>query len=117
MLYDLSEKPMTGIPHRDEYDMWMRNLSPVDHAAVVAAVNAHIDPLDWFVSSFVPGKDWTNTVYEPLYHACHQNMVYAGLFFGLIVWQAVIGRDDEWFFKPAERDFEDILGTTYFRKR
>jgi hypothetical protein len=62
-------------------------------------------------------KDWIGTVYEPLYYARHQNQEHAGWFFGLIVWKALIERDDAWYFKPSDKDGDDVLGTTYFRKR
>jgi hypothetical protein len=119
MLYSLDGVQVTSIPASRQADFaaWMQNLSPADYQRVRDAINAYADPRDVFVSSHIPGKDWIGTVYEPLYFACRQNQTHAGFFFGLIVWQTMIDREDEWYFKPGERDANDVLGMTYFRKR
>jgi len=116
MLRDLNDKLMTHIPHRHEYDIWRRNISDGDFEAVVAAIRDWIDDKTVFTSSFIPGKNWMGTVYEPLYHACGRSETNSGFFFGLIVWKIVMEDENrEWRFKPAEKDSGDPLGTTYWR--
>ena len=120
MLYSLDDKEITDIPKRRqrEFNMWRSNLPDSDYEAVVEAINEYINAVDSdkpFVSSFIPGSDWTGTVYEPLYIACGRSVEQAGWFFGLIVWQVMIDHPEEWVFKPADKD-GDILGTTYWRK-
>jgi len=122
MLFSIDEKEITDIPHRRKADFnrWRKKLADSDYEAVLDAINQYVNnvPLDKpFVSSFLPGKDWTGTVYQPLYIACGQSDEQSGWFFGLIVWQVMIDHDDEWFFKLADNDGDDVLGTTYWRKQ
>jgi hypothetical protein len=117
MLRDLNDNVMTRIPHRREYDLWRANISEADFDAAVAAIQDWIADKDVFTSSFIPGNDWTGTPYEPLYQACGQSETQSGFFFGLIVWKVVMDDDDdEWRFKPAEKDNADPLGMTYWRE-
>lgn len=120
MLFSIDGKEITGIPRkrRADFNRWRANLSDADYEAVVEAINEYVDevpPDEPFVSSFIPGSDWTDTVYQPLYIACGQSAEQGGWFFGLIVWQVMIDRDEEWVFKPADKE-DDVLGTTYWRK-
>jgi hypothetical protein len=117
MLFNINDVEMRHVPHQQEYAEWMAQLSNVDHDAVVSAINAYIDPRDWFVSSFIPGQDWTGTVYAPLYAACRQSKKHSGWFFGLICWQTVIYRTDSWYFDEADSSFDGILGKKYWRKK
>ena len=120
MLFSIDGKQITDIPRRRqrEFNTWSRNLADSDYQAAKEAINKYVDavlPDKPFVSSFIPGSDWTDTVYQPLYIACGQSVEQAGWFFGLIVWQVMIDREEEWVFKPADKE-DDILGTTYWRR-
>ncbi len=120
MLFTIDSKQITGIPSRRQRDFntWRRNLAESDYQAVREAINRYVDavPLDKpFVSSFIPGSDWRGTVYDPLFMACGHSEEQSGWFFGLIVWQVMIDHEEEWVFKPADKE-GDILGTTYWRR-
>ena len=120
MLFTIDGKEIPGIPRRREADFnaWQKNLANSDYEAVVEAINEYVNavPQDKpFVSSYIPGHDWTDTVYQPLYIACGRSIEQSGWFFGLIVWQAMIDHEEDWVFKPADKD-DDILGTTYWRR-
>ena len=120
MLYSLDDKEITDIPKRRqrEFNMWRSNLVDSDYEAVVEAINTYVDavpPDEPFVSSFIPGSDWTGTVYQPLYIACGQSEEQSGWFFGLIVWQVMIDHPEGWLFKLADKE-DDVLGTTYWRR-
>lgn len=120
MLYSIDGKQITEIPRRrrEQYSIWLTNLANSDYQAVREAINAYVDavPQDKpFVSSFIPGRDWTGTVYEPLYFACGQSEEQSGWFFGLIVWQVMINHPEEWVFKISDKE-DDVLGTTYWRR-
>jgi hypothetical protein len=121
MLYSIdSDKPIIDIPkrHKKSFNLWRRNLSNGNYDIVIESIRKYIDavPKDKpFVSSYIPGPDWTNTPYQPLYIACNRNQEHSGWFFGLIVWQVIIDHPDNWLFKPSDKD-DDILGTTYWRK-
>ena len=121
MLFPIRGKQITDIPRRRRADFkaWRENLADSDYEAVVEAINEYVNavPQDKpFVSSYIPGHDWTDTVYEPLYIACGRSIEQSGWFFGLIVWQVMINRDDKWYFKLADKDGDDVLGTTYWRR-
>ena len=120
MLFSIDDRPITGIPRRrqEQFNIWRGNISDSDYNEVVEAINEYVDavPLDKpFVSSFIPGRGWTGTVYEPLYFACGQSEEQSGWFFGLIVWQVMINRPEDWMFKLADKEGDDVLGTTYWR--
>jgi len=121
MLFSIDGNEIADIPARrqKDYRTWRSRLTDAEYWAVVDEINRRIDAgtgKDVVVSSFLPGKNWIGTVFEPLYHACHDNIEVSGWFFGLIVWQTMIDRDDEWYFMKAEFPDREILGMTYFRK-
>jgi hypothetical protein len=66
-------------------------------------------------SSWIPGADWTGTVFQPIYEACGEDENAAALFFGLLVWQVVMDREDCWSFGRYEKEGIPIRGMTYFR--
>lgn len=57
-----------------------------------------------------------DTPFQPLYIACNKSVEQSALFFGLIVWVTVMERQDDWYFKPADKEAEDIIGMTYFHR-
>ncbi len=120
MLFPIRGKQIIDIPHRRRADFkaWRDNLADSDYKAVLEAINEYVNAVEQdkpFISSFIPGSDWTDTVYQPLYIACGQSVEQAGWFFGLIVWQVMIDHEENWVFKPADED-DDVLGTTYWRR-
>jgi len=119
-LFSIEGKEQTHIPHKVDYDRWMANMSDSDHQGVIDAIHEYMDSLppneQIFVSSYIPGKDWSDTPYDPIYRACNENWHAARLFFGQLVWEAVQLHEEMWLFKNHERDEEEIpLGKTYFR--
>lgn len=44
-------------------------------------------------SSWNPGADWTDTVFEPMYRACSENPDGIALFFSLFEWQVPMDND------------------------
>ena len=119
MLYSLDGTEITDIPkkRREDFERWRDNLSDVNYKAVVDALKAHMDAKEVEVSSFIPGSDWTNTVYQPLYMACGRSAQQAGWFFGLILWKVMIEHPYKWYFMNTETEADDVLGKTYFRKQ
>jgi len=122
MLFPIRGKQITDIPRRrqEQFNVWRSNLSDSDYEAVIEKINEYVDavpPDEPFVSSFIPGSDWTGTVYQPLYIACGQSVEQSGWFFGLIVWQVMIDHEEEWYFKLADKDSDDVLGARYWRKK
>ncbi|NBL00078.1 MAG: hypothetical protein EOM50_19135 [Erysipelotrichia bacterium] len=55
------------------------------------------------VSTFIPGSDWSGTVWNPIYtKSCGHDEEQAALFFGLLVCQIMIDRDEKWYFIKQE---------------
>jgi len=116
MLFDLDGNQMTRVPHKGEFDAWRTKIGNADYDLAVEAIKDRIDGKSVFTSSFLPGSDWMGTPFQPLYFACGQSEEQSGYFFGLIVWSIIMEDDDEWVFKPSEKDDGDPLGTTYWRR-
>lgn len=116
MLFSMSDEPMTTLPHADDYRLWRSNISDNDYDRIVADINTFVDNQNNFVSSYLPGQLWGSTPCQPLLDACGQSREQAGLFFGLIVWETIKARNDEWYFKPAESEDRDVMGKVYWRR-
>ena len=92
-----------------------KHISDADYDKIVEAINEQIDSHDVNTAGWIPGSDWTGTVYEPLYYACGRNETQAGLFFGLIVFKELMERTDYvWGFGRFEKDGVAIRSMTYF---
>lgn len=116
MLYSVdSGRYVTRLPHKTEFDRWMKRLSAADYQRIVDAINERIDASDINTAGWMPGHDWTGTVYEPLYDACGKNETQSGMFFGLIVFNTLMRRTDGvWGFGKFEKDGVPISSMTYF---
>lgn len=116
MLYSIdSGKYIKKLPHKKEFDSWMKNLPDQDYKKIIKTLNDKINESDINTSSWIPGNNWTGTVYEPIYHACGDNKEASGLFFGLILFKLLMDRKDAvWGFGRFEKNGVPIRGTTYF---
>lgn len=113
-------KQVTSVPHKIDYKKWRDNLDDGDYQLIVEALNKYIDNKvdvgEPVTAGWIPGSDWTNTVYQPIWTACGCNDIQAGYFFGLIVFETIMNRTDEWYFGKFSKDGRDIGSTTYFPK-
>jgi len=119
MLVDINtQKPIVRIPHSREYDVWKRQLAQLDPTAfktIFDALNRRVSGYRVHTSSWIPGRDWNGTVFQPIYDAC-QDQETAAKFFGLILWEVIMSRKGEtWSFGRYEKDGIPIRGMTYFR--
>ena len=127
MLFTQDKQRVTEIPHPREYRVWRARLTDAEYDGLIAAVTKRIDTgVDLgasritigaphiITSSWIPGHDWTGTPYQVIYEkACLEDENQAALFFGLVVWHAVMLHPESWSFGKYHQN--DILGTTYFR--
>lgn len=115
MLYSVETgKYVDKLPHKKEFDIWMKKLPQADYESIVDALNAKIALSDINTSSWIPGDEW-DSVYKPLAVACGNNKEASGLFFGLILFDLLMRRDDAvWGFGRFEKNGVPIKGTTYF---
>lgn len=106
MLFDLNGKELTKIPHTNNYKLIRERLSEKEYNDIVEALENRIDSdkNEVITSSWIPGKNWEDTVFWPIYEkAANQNVELAGLFFGLIVWVVFMEHPKKWtFVKHAE---------------
>lgn len=117
MLYSIETgDKIEGIPHAHTYDLWRTRLSDVEYQAIYDTLAARIDDSQIETSSWIPGSDWTGTVFQPIYEkACRYDERAAAKFFGLILWQVVRDHPDAWAFGRYKLGDTPIDGLTYFR--
>ena len=118
MLYNLDGDVRSYVQREEEFGAEIADLRSrtEEYHEIIDAINEYIDGKDWFISSFIPGSHWEGSAYEAIRRACNGNQERSGKLFGIIVWRVVVEREDEWYFKPPDQDFDDVLGMTYFRR-
>jgi hypothetical protein len=69
------------------------------------------------ISSFMPGADWSDTPYEPIYEkAAGEDEEMAAKIFGQIVWEVFQERPERWASQEAGViNGKEVKGRTYFR--
>lgn len=105
MLYSTDTKSYMKegyVPHSNEYAIWKPRVKPEDMEKIKDALNDRMDKNEIDVSSWIPGNDWSGTVYQPLYEATMLDEEMAALFFGLVLWETLAERDDVWAFVKWE---------------
>ena len=117
MLYSVdTQSYITTIPHQGDFNVWRSHLSREDYDAIFAELASRIESDEIHTSSWIPGSDWTDTVFEPIYTtACRRDQEAAAKFFGLILWAVLLEHEDVWGFGRFERDGVPIQGMTYFK--
>jgi len=116
MLYSVDTgRYVTKLPHEREFEGWMGNLPVADYQSIIDELSARIDTQDIHTAGWIPGNDWNGTVYQPIYYACGQNKTQAGMFFGLILFNLLMNRqEDVWGFGRYEKNGVPIESMTYF---
>lgn len=119
MLYSVPDlTAITEVPHLSAYQRWREQLDRIDPDAfrrIHEWLDSRFDEHEVDTSSWIPGADWRGTVFQPIYDTCGEDPDAAALFFGLLVWQAVMDREDCWSFGRYEKEGIPIRGMTYFR--
>ena len=91
-------KVITRIPHKKSFEAWRKQISTEVHTA-----------------GWIPGHDWTETVFYPIYLACKKDTTSAALFFGIIVFIVFMDRPEQWSLGRYQVNDKDIASMTYFR--
>lgn len=116
MLFSIdSNEKIIDIPHKRNFDRWMERLSSADYTRISAELKSRIHGAEIHTSSWIPGEDWTGTVYEPIYRACGEDPIASAKFFGLLLWKEMLDDESYWAFGRYEKDGIPIEGLTYFR--
>jgi len=115
-LYSVDDKKIiTTIPYNKKYRLYRSRLTNAEYDAIVDELNRRIDSNEVHTSSWIPGSDWTGTVYEPIYtKACNYDVDEAGKCFGLFLWVVMMNRPENWSFGHYKKKDIPIEGLTYF---
>ena len=109
-------KLITRIPHKKSFEAWRKQISNEDYQAVVDELNKRIDENpEVHTAGWIPGHDWTGTVFYPIYLACKKDTTLAALFFGIIVFIVLMERPEQWSLGRYQINDKDIASMTYFR--
>jgi hypothetical protein len=116
MLYTIDKEPIEYIPYTHNYNLWRSRLTVAEYDAIVNELNGRVNQGPIHTSSWIPGSDWTGTVFQPIYEkACNHNEDLSGRCFGLFLWVVMMERPEAWAFGRYEKDNIPIRGLTYFR--
>jgi hypothetical protein len=119
MLVDLmSGKAITEVPYGREYRDFTSQLSEDEIKAIRDRLNEMIDDDEIHTAGWMPGSDWTGTVFEPIYSkAARSSYEASARCFGLMVWETFMLHPERWVSRRFEKDGEEIGCRTYFRDR
>jgi hypothetical protein len=119
MLYSIdSASEINSIPRSRlrDFEIWRGRLTDDEYRAILDELHRRIEGTEVQTSSWIPGADWSGTVFHPIYEkACLEDEDAAAKFFGLIVWDAFMRHPDWWSFGRYEKDGIPIQGMTYFK--
>jgi hypothetical protein len=131
MLFDFERvpgQPLNQVFYLSDYRAWHGMLfhhSPLSLPTIWSEIDGlfstkALDQKPVITMSWVPGADWTNTPYEPIYNAISQRFApdiateYAAKFLGLLFMDVAIHRPERWGFGHYELAGKPIKGRTYF---
>ena len=118
MLSSIENNIVKAVWYKKFFDASKNWLSDDEYQAMINELNRVIqEKLDnkekVVVSSFIPGSDWSGTVWDPIYtKACGFDFDHSAQFFGLLVCQVLIDREETWYFIKQETA---ARGMIYFR--
>ncbi|MBE5845148.1 MAG: hypothetical protein E7302_13410 [Butyrivibrio sp.] len=93
MLYSVDScKYVDHVPHQKEFDKWMKRLSDDEYQKILEALYDKIGEDDISTAGWIPGHDWTDTVFDYLMKR----------------------KDKVWGFGRYEKDGQPISSMTYF---
>lgn len=119
MLYTIDGKKIKEVPHKEMLTLFFKKLSQIEIDLIDKKLQETIDMISedkkLLNSSFLPGKDWTGTVFQPIYEkAAGYNEELVAKIYGLVLMKNIIDNDKEWvFMKDGE---ENRKGSIYFIK-
>jgi len=119
MLSSINYDFVNTVWHKAFFDASKSRLSNEEYKSMVDELNMIVqksidEKSDIVVSSFIPGNNWSNTVWDAIYSkACGYDEEFSAKFFGLLLCQVLINREETWFFIK-----QDVArGMIYFREK
>jgi hypothetical protein len=117
-------KPIRRWSPPQVYETWLTMLPTGEYDRIIQAMNARIDRMDVVRAQYVvckSGDEW-HEEYDPVYYAMRENRDLSGKFIGLILWDVMNNRLDNWAFHKIDKTIvdeynfvEDIQVIEYFR--
>ncbi|PHS36920.1 MAG: hypothetical protein COB07_11900 [Sulfurovum sp.] len=120
MLSSIESNIVNTVWYKKFFDASKSWLSDDEYQAMIDELNKVVqksidDNSDIVVAGFIPGSDWSGTVWDPIYtKACGFDFDHAAQFFGLLVCQVLIEREEEWYFIKQETAAKGMI---YFRSK
>ncbi len=108
------------------YETWLAQLTKAQYHGIFEALNSEVTNREvvraqWLVCSPGHGSDWKD-IYVPVYEAMGCDEKFAGQFIGLILWEVMQDRPEDWYFHKVDKTIvnehnlvEDIQVVEYFR--
>ncbi len=119
MLIDIDTgRAIDLVPYRAQFDTLKSRLTDEEFDAMVERINELVDAsgAEIATSDWLPGGDWTGSPFEVIFRkAAPGDQDRSAMFFGQIVWYAVMRRPDRWGSRKYELDGKQIRSRTYFR--
>jgi len=117
MLVDMmSGKQIMKVSYEREYQEFMARMSSDDITNVKNCLNEMIDGDEIHTAGWMPGSNWDDTPFEPIYFkAARQSYEASARCFGLMVWEVFMERPEKWTSGRFTKDGEEIGSRTYFR--
>jgi hypothetical protein len=98
------------------YQLLCSRLSAAELADIRDALDIRIKGSRIETASWIPGSDWRNTPYQPIYEkGARLNPDLAALMFGLIVWEAFERHEDDWYTERFSMGYEEGRFRVYFK--
>lgn len=109
------EREVDFVPYEAEFNKIRARLSDEEYESILRELNGMIEGDEIHTSSWMPGSDWSGTVFHPIYLAARRNEQTAARFFGLVVWRVFMDRPEDWGSGRYEKNGVPLTGRTYFR--
>ena len=78
---------MDFTPYEDEFKTWRSRITNAQYDQIFEELDSRVSGDEIHTSSWIPGADWTNTVFDPIYSiACRNDEEASARFFGQILW-------------------------------
>ena len=98
------------------YGLVCSRLSAGELSGVRLALDARIHGSRIETSSWIPGSDWRQTPYQPIFDkAARSNYDLSAMMFGLMVWEAFERHPDDWYTTRFSAGGEEDRFRVYFK--
>lgn len=113
MIFYLDETEARTTPRPETLGLLESRMNKSEIAKARAEIKKKIEGTRIQTSSWMPGSDWTGTVFQPIFEkAAMKNQTLAAQIFGLLVFDVFRCDDQKWYVIRTE----DVKGLVYFQE-